>query len=139
MSGFLLYLHAGKRKTMLFTHVEDRGGSLTSQTSLTQSPLADILALLPEDARRPPAPASSVEFVIEDAAAVRLAEEEAEAVATYPEDAPQPPPGARVYLCREDARECGPGDTVFMWCWERGPRWFYAREHAPPPTLTRKD
>jgi hypothetical protein len=48
------------------------------------------------------------------------------------DDQPVPPRGARIYLCRKDCAECEPGDEVYMWCWEGGPRWYYARTHPAP-------
>src|SRR5262245_52981689 len=44
----------------------------------------------------------------------------------------QPPPGARLFFQGEDGRPCGP-EEAYLWCWERGPSWFYVSDVPPPP------
>ena len=58
-------------------------------------------------------------------------EEEAEKLRDRVEQ-PIPPAGARIYLCKRDCTECGPGDEVYMWCWEGGPQWYYTPQYPPP-------
>jgi hypothetical protein len=47
-------------------------------------------------------------------------------------DTPAPPPDAKFWLCDESGRECEPGDKVYMWSWEGGPGWFYAKQYPLP-------
>lgn len=43
-----------------------------------------------------------------------------------------PPPGAKVYLCLEGGRECGPEDECYMWTWSGAEVWYFASQHPPP-------
>jgi hypothetical protein len=45
---------------------------------------------------------------------------------------PVPPPDALLYVLNEKGQTAGPKDAPYLWCWEGGPRWYYASVHPIP-------
>jgi hypothetical protein len=43
-----------------------------------------------------------------------------------------PPAGKRLYYSSRDGSPCGPGDKVYMWCWEGGPQWYHTETYGMP-------
>src|SRR5262249_15607780 len=46
-----------------------------------------------------------------------------------------PPPAALLFFADANGRPCKP-EEAYMWSWERGPGWFYAREHPVPACVS---